>query len=146
MTDRDYLRNKDFNLSSQIKLADGSFYSESGTLDFINNNMNAETGTISVWLKFPNDSNILKPGSLVKVLLTEQGREMALVPQTSVIVGSEGEFVYVVENGIVHERKIVTGTLQGDMIAVISGLKAGELVVSEGLQLMYDGARVSIKE
>ena len=146
MTDRDYLRNKDSNLSSQIKLADGSLYSEAGTLDFINNTMNAETGTISIWLKFPNDSNILKPGALVRVLLTEQGREMALVPQTSVIAGGEGEFVYVVENGIVHERKIVTGTLQGDMIAVVSGLKAGELVVSEGLQLMYDGARVSIKE
>ena len=108
--------------------------------------MNAETGTISIWLKFTNDSSILKPGSLVKVLLTEQGRETALVPQTSVMAGSEGEFVYVVENGTVHERKIATGPLKGDMISVVSGLKVGELIVSEGLQLVYDGAQVSIKE
>lgn len=146
MPDRDYLRNKDFNLSSQIRLADGNLYSEAGTLDFINTTMNEKTGTISIWLKFPNDSNTLKPGSLVKVLLTEQGREMVLVPQTSVIAGSEGEFVYVVENGRVHARKVVTGTLKKDMIAVISGLKAGELVVSEGMQLISDGARVSVRE
>ena len=39
-----------------------------------------------------------------------------------------------------------TGPLKGDMISVVSGLKAGELIVSEGLQLVYDGAQVSIKE
>lgn len=67
MTDRDYLANRDKPASFQLILADGSTYPHKGTVDFVSNVMNPETGTITVWLNFLNENHSLIPGEIVRV-------------------------------------------------------------------------------
>ncbi len=73
MPDRDYLRVKNAweNLKYELILADGSLYSGTIEKDFEDNVMNSDTGTINIWLKVSNENNILLPGALVRVKVTQ---------------------------------------------------------------------------
>ena len=74
MPDRDYLKikNSGKKLKYELILADDSLYSETVEKDFEDNVMNPETGTINIRLKVSNENNILLPGSLVRVRITEE--------------------------------------------------------------------------
>lgn len=73
MPDKDYLifKNSTKNFKYELFLADGSLFSGKIEKDFEDNAMNPETGTINIWLKTDNENNILIPGSLVHVKVTE---------------------------------------------------------------------------
>ena len=74
MPDRDYLKFKNSNgkLKYELILADDSLYSGTVEKDFEDNVMNPETGTINIRLKVSNENNLLLPGSLVRVRITEE--------------------------------------------------------------------------
>ncbi|MBR1486734.1 MAG: efflux RND transporter periplasmic adaptor subunit [Synergistaceae bacterium] len=73
MPDKDYLifKNSQKNFRYELFLADGSLFSGIIEKDFEDNSMDPETGTINIWLKANNENNILLPGALVRVRVTE---------------------------------------------------------------------------
>ena len=73
MSDRDYFtfRNSQKKFKFELILSDGSLFSGAVEKDFEDSSMNPETGTINIWLKVDNENNILLPGSLVHVRVTE---------------------------------------------------------------------------
>ncbi|MEO8096629.1 MAG: efflux RND transporter periplasmic adaptor subunit [Acidobacteriota bacterium] len=123
---------------------DGSGKEEHGALSFIDNSVDTSTGTIRLKGTFPNSNHNLWPGQFVNVTLQLTTRHNAVVvPNQVVQTGQEGTFVYVVdENQKVSARPVKVGPrIDLDMV-IDDGLKAGEVVVSEGQLRLQPGSTV----
>ena len=67
MTDRDFLAHRDSPAEYELVLADGSVYPQKAVIDFSSNVMNPDTGTITVYLRVPNENHTLIPGAIIRV-------------------------------------------------------------------------------
>jgi len=131
-----------------LTLANGKQYGSKGNIQFIDNEVNPQTGTIAVRALFANPDHILVPGQTVAVsLLDETAKTLPIVPMASVLQDREGKFVFVLnDNNTVTRRQIVTGIRIGNDWSVKDGISAGETIVIEGLQRIADGQSVSPQE
>ncbi|MBA8840559.1 membrane fusion protein (multidrug efflux system) [Ochrobactrum sp. 19YEA23] len=131
-----------------LTLANGKRYEPAGTIQFIDNEVNAQTGTIAVRALFANPDHILLPGQTVAVsLMDEAAKILPIVPMASVLQDREGKFVFVLnDNNTVTRRQIVTGVRIGNDWSVKEGINEGETIVVEGLQRIADGQSVSPQE
>src|SRR5688572_8077619 len=111
-----------------LKLADGSIYKQSGTLDFTDVRVNTQTGTSEARAEFANRENVLRAGEFVRIALEGATRPGAIIaPQRAVLEGPQGKFVYVVNaESKVEARPVQVGDWAGEGWIIESGLKAGE--------------------
>jgi membrane fusion protein (multidrug efflux system) len=129
----------------ELILSDGSVYEHKGTIDFIDRSVDATTGSILVQANFPNPESILRPGLYGKVKVEmEVEKDALLVPQRCVMELQGKYSVYVVNDSIkVESRQIEIGQKIGDYYLVTDGLKTGEKVVIDALQVVRTGMEVS---
>jgi membrane fusion protein (multidrug efflux system) len=122
-----------------------------GELTAINPDLNATTRSIQLRAKFANDEKLLRPGMFVNAAVELPGDQNVLaIPSTAILSQPYGDAVYVitpqaangVTNLIVQQKFIRTGRALGDFTSVISGLQAGDRVVSAGLFKLHNGASV----
>ncbi|MCA9810049.1 MAG: efflux RND transporter periplasmic adaptor subunit [Candidatus Dadabacteria bacterium] len=135
-------------LTVSVLLPDETKTPESGTVDFINNQVDVNTGTIELRAVVTNTRKSILPGQYVKVrLLLGEQPNTTIVPQQAVGEQQGQKYVYVVGEGNKVEFKNVTvGQDYGSKYTVIaSGVKAGEKVIIEGLQKVRPGMVVSPK-
>lgn len=127
-------------------MEDGTKYPQTGELTLSEISVDPGTGTITLRAEFPNPENILLPGMFVRTELPQGTMEKALlVPQRAVMREANGTpYVYVVEDGKIAIRRLVTHRTQGQNWIVEEGLKPGEKVVIEGLQRIRPGVPVQI--
>ncbi|MGB8685436.1 MAG: efflux RND transporter periplasmic adaptor subunit [Candidatus Binatus sp.] len=120
---------------------------ESGDLTFVDNTVDAKTGTINLKGQFANTNGCLWPGEYVNATLILHDHPGAiLVPSQAVQTGQQGSFVFVVQPAMkVELRPIVVGETIDNQTVVNSGLKAGETVVTDGQLRLIPGATVTIK-
>lgn len=120
---------------------------EWGTLTFVNNEINHQTGMIDLEAKFPNEKLRLWPGQYVTaelILTTEPGA--LRVPAQAVQRGDQGSYVFVVKpDQTVEIRPVTPGRRAGDELTISQGVKAGEQVVLEGQLKLFPGAKVESK-
>ena len=119
-----------------------------GELTFINNTVDANTGTVLLKGLFPNDDEALWPGQFVDVALTlSTAHDAVIVPAAAVQVGQQGQYVFVVTANLTAEvRPVVAGAaVTGDVI-VQRGLTPGERVVVDGQLRLAHGMTVEIKD
>lgn len=134
-----------FHLS--LSLANGTQYASPGRLQFIDNEVDQQTGTVAVRALFPNPGHILTPGQFVRLtVVDEAAKDLPLVPMASVLQDRQGKFVFVLNNNTVTRQAITTGARIDNRWAVTSGLKGGETIVIEGLQRISDGQQVTPRE
>lgn len=116
-----------------------------GKLAAMDNQIDPTTGTIKLKGQFDNADDALFPSQFVDARITiDQISGATLVPSAAVQRGAPGTFVYVVNSDSkVSLRKIALGPASGDLISVQSGIKAGERVVTDGLDKLRDGALVA---
>ncbi|HYV46489.1 MAG TPA: efflux RND transporter periplasmic adaptor subunit [Myxococcaceae bacterium] len=129
-----------------LVLADGSEYPHAGKLLFVDRQMDPRTGTLRLDATFPNPDGLLRPGQTANVRFSSQSiQSAALVPERAV-VELQGQFqTYVVgEDNVVHVRPVELGPKVEGMVVVSKGLKAGERVITEGLQKVRDGQKVNV--
>jgi multidrug efflux system membrane fusion protein len=120
---------------------------EQGELTFVNNSVDAATGTFQCLGTFANKEGRLWPGLYVNVVLTvAEERGAIVIPSRAVQVGQKGSYVWVVTPEMTAEARPVTvaRALDGDSV-ISSGLKAGEQVVVDGQLRLVPGARVRSK-
>ena len=117
-----------------------------GTLTFLDNAIDARTGTLLLKATFANPDEGLWPGQFVEVdvvLGEEAGR--VVVPASAVQTGQQGTFVYVVTDAGAAEMRPVKVARLDDREAVIAeGLTGGETVVTDGQLRLVPGARVQV--
>lgn len=121
-----------------------------GHLNFIDNTVDATTGTIRLKAVFANTSGALWPGEFVHVRLrlrVEKGK--VLVPESSIQEGLDGKYAWLVQSGMATMTPVTVlrtyRPANGPEQAVIgSGIKAGDVVVTEGQLRLTPGARISL--
>lgn len=113
-----------------------------GRLRFVDNAVDAATGTVKVKAEFANRDGKLWPGAFVNVSMTARTIGGAVVvPMAAIIQAARGPFVYVVQDQRAQQRPVQVLVAQGDDAAV-SGLKPGDRVVLDGRQNLRPGATV----
>jgi multidrug efflux system membrane fusion protein len=119
----------------------------SGTLEFIDNAVDASTGTIVLKARFDNPDHRLTPGQFVQVMLpTTRLTNVVSVPVHALQSSTNGSFVFVLgADGKVQQRYVTTGPTSAGRTVIDKGLKAGEQVVTEGQMLLVDGSAATAK-
>jgi multidrug efflux system membrane fusion protein len=120
-----------------------------GKLSFIDNMVDAGTGTIKLKGVFANNDRRLWPGQFVDAYLTLKTQSNALViPSQAIQNGQQGTFVYVIkDDNTVEARTITTSeTQQAGQVIVQKGLAVGERIVTDGQLRLVPGAKVQVKQ
>jgi multidrug efflux system membrane fusion protein len=120
---------------------------ERGNLSFVDNTVDAKTGTIELKGIFSNLDNKLWPGQFVDAtLILDERPNTVLVPSQAIQTGLDGSYVFVVgKNMRVQPRPVVVGEAYDGETVVERGLKSGETVVTDGQLRLIPGASVTIK-
>ncbi|GAW68243.1 RND transporter [Geoanaerobacter pelophilus] len=119
---------------------------ETGTISFLDNAVNAATGTIRLKGVFANADRKLWPGQFVDVVMTlGLRRDAVVVPTQAVQVGQQGQYVYVVKPDKTAEMRPVTvAAEQGGESIIEKGVAPGETVVVSGQLRLTPGAKVEL--
>jgi len=118
-----------------------------GKLVFVDQMVDAMSGTLLLKGEFPNHSGLLVPGQFVDVRLVLFVSSNALVvPSQAVSLGQQGAYVYVVQpDSTAIPRNVLVDRTQDDLAVISSGLTAGERVVTDGQLRLSPGAKVLIR-
>ncbi|NHF73445.1 efflux RND transporter periplasmic adaptor subunit [Paracoccus xiamenensis] len=129
-----------------LMLANGSPYPLTGTLEYIDNQVDPATGSVPVRIVYENPDALLLPGQFVTILIAEKDPEsLPIVPQPAVLQDREGRYVFLVnDDDTVSQRRISTGPGVRNGWAVTEGLQGGEMLVVEGVQRLQDGMTVAV--
>jgi multidrug efflux system membrane fusion protein len=119
-----------------------------GVLTFVDNTIDASTGTILLKATFPNKDKALWPGQFLNVVLTLAIEKNAvIVPALAIQAGQSGPFVMVVQTDLtVESRQVAVERMYEEDAVIGSGLKPGETVVTDGLLRLAPGSKVEIKK
>ncbi|HLU18811.1 MAG TPA: MdtA/MuxA family multidrug efflux RND transporter periplasmic adaptor subunit [Pusillimonas sp.] len=117
-----------------------------GQLESIDNQIDIATGTLKLKARFENEDETLFPNQFVNVRLkVRTGLPAIVAPAAAIQQGSQGAFVYALDDSdSVQIRRVETGTVEGDKVAITQGLEAGVRVVTEGVDRLREGSRVEI--
>jgi len=118
-----------------------------GTVSTYDNEIDLTTGTFKIRAQFANPDGALFPNQFVNIkLLVDTMSGATLAPNAAVQVGASGSFVYVVKSdSTVAVRKVTTGPADAKNTVILSGLTAGENVVTDGVDRLRDGAKVVVR-
>ncbi len=118
-----------------------------GTFASLDNQVDITTGTVKAKARFANTDTALFANQFVNVQLRIKSIDNAVVvPVTAVRLGGNGDFVFVLNAAerTVSIRPVVRGQATGEKVAIASGLKAGEQVITEGADRLKEGSRVAL--
>jgi membrane fusion protein, multidrug efflux system len=119
-----------------------------GRVTATDNQIDTSTGTVKLKAQFDNEDNSLFPNQFVNIELkvsTQHGATLA--PSSAIQRGTPGTFVYKLQNNnTVAVQVVKTGTAHGDDVEITDGLAPGDQVVTEGVDKLRDGAKVSVKD
>ena len=129
----------------RLTLPDGSDYGYTGTIQFTEVVVNADTGSVTLRARFPNPQSILLPGMFVTARLSQAINKTAyLVPQQAVARDPKGNAtLWVVGPGnTAVQRTVVAERTDGQNWVVTQGLAAGEKVITQGVGNLREGAKI----
>ena len=128
----------------RIRLQDEAQYVHAGRLDFLDNSLNAGSGTIHARAVVPNPGGLLKPGMMGRLRLAATSPYQAmLVPDTAIVTDAARRVVYVVDRGgTVSMRPVQLGPLTGTLRVIRGGLSPQDNVVIDGIQRAMPGQKV----
>ncbi|PFG58440.1 membrane fusion protein (multidrug efflux system) [Vibrio sp. ES.051] len=131
----------------QLELENGQFFEHLGKLDFLGNRIDTKTGTIAMRALVPNPDQKLLPGQHIKVNLRDKKtKDVIVVPRRAVQTDLEGDFIMVlVEGDIAERRNVELGPQVAQGIIIREGLSQGDTVITQGLQRVRNGIEVSLQ-
>jgi membrane fusion protein (multidrug efflux system) len=131
----------------ELVLSDGRVYPQKGWVVLADRQVDVKTGTIRLAGAFDNPGSILRPGMFGRVrAVTDVDKGALLVPQRAVVENQGSYSVVVVDpDNKASIRPVKTGERVDQMWVITEGIKAGEQVITEGLQKAKEGAKVQPK-
>src|SRR5690606_26986016 len=119
----------------ELGLVDGTFFSQKGKIETMESEFDEGTGSIAFRARFANPEKLLKHGSSGTIRLTNTVENVILIPQKSVFEIQDKNFVYILNpDNSITTRNFVPQARYSNYYLVKSGLKAGDKIVSEGVQ------------
>lgn len=132
-------------VTAQIRLADENNWAREGVVDFVDNRLDQNTGTLRMRVLVENDNELLRPGIFgrLRMAITEPHVAM-LIPDRAVVSDQAAKVLMVIgEEGKVTPKPVKLGTLIGnDMRVIRSGIEASDQVIVEGLLKARPGTPV----
>lgn len=148
-----------------FQLPDNTIYTETGSIANIDRAVDPQTGTIRIRLKFPNNKHFLRVGMSGNVRVHNQDTEPQMVLPNKAVVEQMGEyFVFVAQDTMVnnpkmgadsakkkmksllaHQKKVQIGQVVGPNIVIKSGIQPGDRIITDGLQTLHDGSKITTK-
>jgi len=129
----------------KVQLPGGQNYNHPGKISVIDRGVNNQTGTIRVRIRFPNPQNELVDGMscVLNVLNTASGNQL-VIPFKAVVEQMGEYFVFVAQDTIAKQHKIKIGPKVSSNIVVLSGIKEGDKIITDGLQKLRDGGHITL--
>lgn len=120
----------------------------SGSVTFVDNAVDMTTGTIRLKGTFANSDHRLWPGQFVTVsLILTTLKNATVAPSPAIQSGQQGQYVYVIKQDATAELRPVKATISFDGGTVVqTGLKPGEIVVTDGQMRVMPGGKVDVKK
>jgi len=131
-----------------IQLENETDFPHKGVIDFIDNSVDPNTGTIQVRGVFQNPDEVLTPGLFARMRIEGGGPYKALlVPDAAVGTDQNERYLMVVDaSGTVQTRPVELGRLFGDLRVIEKGVTAADRVIVNGVQMARPGAKVNVEE
>jgi len=128
----------------RLFLADGSLYPQIPKLNFIDPAVDTRTGTLAIRLEVDNPQHLLHAGQFARVQVSQQVDPNAIVLPQRAILDQQGQnYVWIVDaDGKAQQREVHMGLRLGGDWQVQQGLKAGEVVIVDGVQRLKPGTPV----
>ncbi len=128
----------------KLELSDGSIYKYEGKIDAVSGVIDQATGSVSMRAIFPNTDNVLRSGGMANVLFPYTINNVFIIPQTSTTEIQDKKFVYVLQtdNTIKNTEIKIFNLNDGKNYIVTDGLKDGDKIVVEGVQILRDGQTI----
>ena len=115
-----------------------------GNVEFIEPQASVETRTVPVHVHVANPGMRLRPGMFVRAVFNERQENALVIPRSAVLDTGTRKLVYVAkQNGMFEAREVHTGTPSNDLFPVISGVKPGERIVTNGNFLIDSQTRLT---
>jgi RND family efflux transporter MFP subunit len=139
---------RDAKIPCYVQLGNETGYPHAGVVDFVDNHIDTNTGTLRARGVMPNPKGYLTPGSFAGMRIPGSGRYHALlVPDTSIGSDQSQRNVLVLnQNDIVEARPVEVGALFGSVRAIISGIKPEDRIIINGQMHARPGTKVSPTE
>jgi membrane fusion protein (multidrug efflux system) len=126
-----------------LMMANGRQFAEPGHIAVVEADFNNRTGTIAFRADFANPTSLLRHGQTGKIILSKPIPDALLVPQKATFEILDQTYVYVLDDGgKVRQQRIVIGDELEDVFVVEDGLQLQDRIVLEGLRNVRDGAVV----
>lgn len=128
-----------------LVLSDGTTYSQSGTISTVSGVIDPSTGSVQMRATFDNAQHILRSGGTGSILIPTHASDAIMVPQSATFDVQDKKFVYVVNaDKTVATREItVLPQNNGQTYVVVSGLRAGERIVVDGVNQLKNGQKIN---
>lgn len=128
-----------------MRLIDENGFPHQGHMDFVDNRIDPNTGTMRGRAIFSNDDNTLTPGLFAEIRLPGSGRyDAVLIPDSAIVSDQSEKFVYVVEAEEEIQRRVIElGPIVKGLRVIRSGLNGSDTIVISGLQRVFPGVRVA---
>lgn len=115
-----------------------------GEVYALDNVVDVNGRAIAIRARIPNPDGVLRPGMFARVTLVTETRDKAVVvPETAIVPEAQSKFVFVVDDGKARKTEVETGRRLAGKVEVVSGLKAGDVIVTVGQQKIRDGSPVA---
>ena len=129
-----------FDRSGATRLATGSVVT-------VDNQIDQTTGTVRLKAVFDNRDHALFPSQFVNVqMLADTERAQLVVPAAAVQQGPQGPFVYLVRGGKAAVQGVQVADVEAERASIRSGLNAGDVVITDGIDRLREGSRVEVRQ
>ena len=122
----------------------------SGVIDSVDNTIDPVTRSVRVRAILPNPERVLKAGMFMRVTIVADPRTALAIPEGAIQPLGPDNFVYLAEEEggktVARQHKIQIGLRQGGNVEVLSGLKAGDRIITEGAIRVREGAEVLVRD
>jgi membrane fusion protein (multidrug efflux system) len=127
-----------------LSLSDGKLYDQVGKIDFVDREINPQTGTIAFRAAFANPGGLIKPGNFANVNLVLREQENGIVVPQSATTQIQGKnFAFLVSpDNKVSRVPVVLGRSTGSLYIVNGGLNIGDRIMLEGFQKFKEGMEI----
>lgn len=118
-----------------------------GNIVSINSRVNAIDRSLTLRAELPNEDLAIKPGMLMHVVIVLADRPALTVSETAIVQEKENHYVYVIDDlnqPVAARRQVQIGTRKPGVVEIVSGLEAGDMIISRGTNTVREGAPVNI--
>lgn len=131
----------------KLLLSDGSEYAYSGKIDAVSGVIDPTTGAVSLRATFPNEEGVILSGGSATVIFPYERESCIVIPQSATYEVQDKVYAYKVVNGCATATLIsVSATSDGKEYIVEDGLKAGDMIVVEGVSTLKEGTVIQPEE